>query len=188
MLWQLVGGYLSEPFIAQFLPLKRDETIFFSYLYVCKSIQLLSHVCQRWWWWWWQQWWWEDCKMQKISSKDLPGSPPSLSASHLLWKSKNFAWICVKRWERLHVKCRFLVFCIRALPTTNDSWSNHEGLDPLSYRCVYWIMRIQGWWGVEGSVSASRSIFGFFFFFFRQAQSLRNLDGNILRSFFRTIS
>ena len=112
----------------------------------------------------------------------------SLSASHLLWKSKNFAWICVKRWERLHVKCRFLVFCIRALPTTNDSWSNHEGLDPLSYRCVYWIMRIQGWWGVEGSVSASRSIFGFFFFFFRQAQSLRNLDGNILRSFFRTIS
>lgn len=127
-------------------------------------------------------------KCKRFPQKICQDPPPSLSASHLLWKSKNFAWICVKRWERLHVKCRFLVFCIRALPTTNDSWSNHEGLDPLSYRCVYWIMRIQGWWGVEGSVSASRSIFGFFFFFFRQAQSLRNLDGNILRSFFRTIS
>lgn len=27
-------------------------------------------------------------------------------------------------------------FCIGALPTTNDSWGNQGGLDPLSYRCV----------------------------------------------------
>lgn len=46
----------------------------------------------------------EHCKMQKISSKDLPESP-SLSASHPLWKSKNFTWICVMQCKRLHVKC-----------------------------------------------------------------------------------
>lgn len=46
------------------------------------------------------------CKMQKISSKDLPEAP-SLSASHLLWKSKSFTWICLKRCKRLHVKCIF---------------------------------------------------------------------------------
>lgn len=82
--------------------------------------------------------WREHCKMQKISSKDLPETP-SLSASHLLWKSKNFPWICVKRFNRFHVKCRFsslFFFLHRSFATTNDFWSNQESLDPLSYRCV----------------------------------------------------
>lgn len=105
--------------------------------------------------------WREHCKMQKISSKDLPETP-SLSASHLLWKSKNFPWICVKRFNRFHVKCRFssfFFFCIGALQLQTTSGVTKKVWIP--WATDVYVLDNEDSGGVEeSSSSASRSIFG----------------------------
>lgn len=122
-LWQLVGGMclwvIQTTFIIHFLCSKEMKTTFYDCTrkawYICKSIQLLSPICRM-------------------------GGSPSLFASHLLRKSQNFTWICVKRckWCEMQIYLFLFLnlFCIGDLPTANDLWSNQQSLDPLSYRCV----------------------------------------------------
>lgn len=133
--WQLVGGYLYEWFIAWFLYLKGMKPFsFHSYMYA--NPYSSYPMCRRWW--WRQQWRWEDCKMQKISSKDLPG--PTHPTPHFYLQviscgNQRISLGFVSSDESV-LMWNADFFCIRALPTTNDSWSNQESLDPLSYRCV----------------------------------------------------
>lgn len=75
------------------------------------------------------------CKMHTISSKDLPKSQ-SLFASYLKEIKEFLLDLCqvmqVCSWEM-----QIIFLNIRALPTTNDLWSNQESPDPQSHRCVW---------------------------------------------------
>lgn len=99
-------------------------------------------------------------KCKRISSKDLPRIPIFICKSSLeeikrisLGFVSSNATVFMLNASRL-----LFFFCIGALPTTNDFWSQprRSGFPELQM-CVYWIMRIRG---ERRRISTTTSIFG----------------------------
>ena len=62
--------------------------------------------------------------------------PPIFICKSSLTEIKEFHLDLCQAMQASSCEMQIFFFCIGALPTTNDSWSNQESLDPLSYRCV----------------------------------------------------